>query len=225
MNSISPILLVCLLAAGCTTHAHRLAEARQLFHRGELDAATQALEKAESHWHRDKDCLKLDRAMIDLVSGRPKDAETRLREVRDQFDYLSQTELSESALSMLTDDKQRAYAGEDYEQVLIRVFLALANLMSDGEDAAAYSWQIEEKQAAIIEEGSSIVIAGESENPKLAYKQLAIGPYLEFVRQSGVVGAAVRRLAIRFATSSARSALATRARRRLHLHARRSRTI
>jgi hypothetical protein len=50
----------------------------------------------------------------------------------------------------------------------------LSNLMADGQDAAAYSWQIEEKQAEIIAQG----IPGETENPKLSYKQLAIGPYL-----------------------------------------------
>ncbi len=165
------------LFAGCTTHAQRVHEARQLFQHGELDAAAQTLEKADSRWHRDQDCLKLDQAMIALVTGRPEDAETRLREVRDQFDYLAQSDLGESTLSFLTDDKQRAYAGEDYEQVLVRVFLALSNLLRDGRDAGAYSLQIEEKQAAIIALG----LPGAAENPKLSYKQLAIAPYLHGV--------------------------------------------
>jgi hypothetical protein len=168
------LFLAVVVCAGCTTHSGRLHEARELFHRGELDAAAQLLEESGSAWHRDQDCLKLDQAMIALVAGRPQDAETRLREVRDQFEYLGQTDLSESALALVTDDQQRAYAGEDYEQVLIRVFLALSNLLQDGHDASAYSLQIEEKQAAIIAQG----LPGTTENPKLSYKQLAIAPYL-----------------------------------------------
>jgi hypothetical protein len=177
--AVTPVLFVAaaIICCGCSTHADRLRDSRQLFFRGDLAAASQTLDKADSFWHRDKDCLKLDQAMIALVDGRPKDAESRLREVRDQFDYLGKSSLSENALSMLTDDKQRAYPGEDYEQVLIRVFLALSNLMGDGQDAVAYSLQIEEKQSAIIAAG----LPGTQENPKLAYKQLAIAPYLHGV--------------------------------------------
>lgn len=163
-----------LLVAGCTTHAKRIRDARDLFHHGELVTASETLTKADSRWHRDRDCLKLDQAMIALVDGRPGEAEKLLREVRDQFDYLSSSNVGESAISMVTDDKQRAYAGEDYEKVLIRVFLALSNLMTDGRDATAYALQIEEKQAEIIAAG----LPGAAENPKLAYKQVAIAPYL-----------------------------------------------
>lgn len=172
----APVLVLLLLAVclGCSKHAQRIRDARQLFYGGDLEAASQSLEQAASKSPRDQDCLQLDRAMIALVDGRPDEAERSLREVRDRFDHLSQTDLRESALAVLTDDRRRAYAGEDYEQVLIRVFLAFASLCQDGGDAAAYSLQVEEKQSEIVAAG----VTGEKENPKLAYKQLAIAPYL-----------------------------------------------
>jgi hypothetical protein len=94
--------------------------------------------------------------------------------VRDRFDTLEQTSLGRSALSMLTDDNVRDYPGEDYEKVLVRAFLALSNLMNGGEDAQAYSLQITDKQQQIIAAGET----KDGENPKLAYKQVALGPYI-----------------------------------------------
>src|SRR5437762_10695179 len=51
-------------------------------------------------------------------------AERTLREVRDHFDHLEGPDVAEKTLSFLTDDNSRAYAGEDYEKILIRAFLA-----------------------------------------------------------------------------------------------------
>jgi hypothetical protein len=163
------------LVAGCATHADQLRDARLQFHSGNLSGASELLTKASSRWHRDGDCLLLDQAVIALVDGRPQEAEKSLREVRDRFDFLEQKDIAESTLAVLTDDQRRAYAGEDYEKILIRAFLTLSNLLHDGSDAGAYSLQIEQKQQEIIERG----FGGEAENPKLAYQQIALGPYLE----------------------------------------------
>jgi hypothetical protein len=52
--------------------------------------------------------------------------------------------------------------------------LAFSNLLHDGTDAEAYSLQVVDKQQQIIQ-----AAAGDSdENPKVAYKQVAFGPYL-----------------------------------------------
>jgi hypothetical protein len=162
---------------GCSTHAQRIHDARQSFYDGNLTRATELLEKSSSVLARDASCLQLDQAMVALVDGRADEAERSWRELRDEFDYLEQQNLAESALSMLTDDRQRAYSGEDYEKVLLRAFLALSSLMRDGEDAGAYIWQVDEKQQEIIQRG----MPGSQENPKLTYKQVALGPYLRGV--------------------------------------------
>jgi hypothetical protein len=160
--------------AGCATYSDRLSDVRQTFYAGDLDRTAQAIDKSLKHPGHDADVLKLEHAMVDLTAGRPQQAEQALREVRDHFDYLEQKSLAESAISMLTDDNSKSYAGEDYEKILIRSFLALSNLFNGGQDAQAYSLQITDKQQQVISAG----LDKHGDNPKLAYKQVALGPYL-----------------------------------------------
>lgn len=163
-------------AAGCSTYADRLREVRTEFHSGNLAAAEKFIAKELPKKRRGKeaDVLKLEQAMIELSSGRPAEAERLLREVRDRFDHFEQKDLAEGVASYLTDDTHRAYAGEDYEKILIRAFLALSNLMHDGGDANAYALQVNEKQRQIIEAAGNDA----AKNPKLAYKRVALGAYV-----------------------------------------------
>jgi uncharacterized protein len=163
-----------LWVSGCATHGDRLASIRSAFNAGRVEQAESIVQREISSRKSDADVLKLDRAMIQLVDGRPADAERTLREVRDRFDYLEQKNVGESILSTLTDDNRLAYSGEDYEKVLIRCFLALSNLMADGQDASAYALQVGDKQRQIINaEGDK-----SGENPRLAYKRVALGAYI-----------------------------------------------
>ncbi|HVU86272.1 MAG TPA: hypothetical protein VHD36_03060 [Pirellulales bacterium] len=166
--------LVLLILGGCATHAHQLTKVRELYCAGELAEATSSVDKALKRPHNDGDVLRLEHAMLDLCEGRTREAEQTLRQVRDRFDTLEQASLGRSALSMLTDDNMRDYPGEDYERVLVRAFLALSNLMNGGEDAQAYSLQITDKQQQIIDAAKD----RNDEESKLAYKQVALGPYL-----------------------------------------------
>lgn len=165
-----------MIASGCSSYADRLRDVRTEFHSGNLVAAEKFVDKELPRKRRAKeaDVLKLERAMIELSSGKPATAERTLREVRDRFDFLEQKDLAEGAASYLTDDTHRAYAGEDYEKVLIRAFLALSNLMHDGGDANAYALQVNDKQRKIIEAAGNDA----DKNPKLGYKQVALGAYV-----------------------------------------------
>jgi len=164
-----------LCLVGCATHADRVRHAHELFYAGDAAAAAEKLEEQLTRLRNDRDVLELDRAAALLFAGQPHEAEQQLREIRDRFDYLEQKNAVEAAVSMLTDDNHRAYAGEDYEKVMIRVMLALANLMSDGQDAAAYSLQVNDKQEEIIAAGAE----QDGKNPKLAYQRVAFGAYLQ----------------------------------------------
>ena len=169
------VLLPLVMLAGCATHADRLRDVRSDFYRGNVETAAAELNSyLKKAGKKEADVLKLERAIVDLAAGRPEQAEKTLREVRDQFDYLAQKDAAEMALSMATDDTQLSYPGEDYEKVLVRAFLALSNLMHDGGDATAYSLQVSAKQQEIIQAGGPKL----EENPKLAYKMVALGPYL-----------------------------------------------
>ncbi|NLF72630.1 MAG: hypothetical protein GX575_26645 [Candidatus Anammoximicrobium sp.] len=179
---VSAMLLVA--AAGCAIQIGQVGDARELYYRGQAELAVEQLDKLLPRAGKDADVICLDLATAQLFAGYPQRAEQRLREVRDRFDYLEQKDLTEAALSYVLDDNQRAYAGEDYEKVLIRVMLALANLMGDGGDAEAYSLQVTAKQRQIIETGAS---PGE-ENPKAAYQRVAVGAYLHGVLREATHG-------------------------------------
>jgi uncharacterized protein len=166
--------LSALLLTGCAAHVDRLREVRGEFYASNLEPARTQLEKYTKSYGREADNFKLDRAVVELSAGRPKEAERLLREVRDSFDYFEQASIAEKAAVLLTDDTHSAYAGEDYEKVLVRAMLAISNLMTGGDDATAYSLQADDKQEQIIQNG-----ADESgKNPKLAYKRIALGAYL-----------------------------------------------
>ena len=171
-----PLLLVLLVAPlfGCTHHAQQIDLAREHYYSGRLELAATAFDEAIPKSKGSGDVISLDKSMVLLASGKPAEAERLLRDVRDRFDHLEQNGPAEKAVSMFTDDTRLAYSGEDYEKVLIRAMLSLANLMHDGTDAEAYSLQVVDKQQQIIQ-----AAAGDGEeNPKAAYKQVAFGPYL-----------------------------------------------
>ncbi len=140
------LVLLVLISLGGATHSKRLAQPRNLFYEGQLEESHQQLTKLSKANKRDRDVVALDLAMVELLSGQHRQAETRLRDVRDRFDHLEQKSLAESTLSLWTDDQVKAYSGEDYEKIFVRSFLAIASLMQGGADAEAYSLQINEKQ-------------------------------------------------------------------------------
>lgn len=165
---------VLFLASGCQSYTQRLELARRHYYDGQLDSALEVIDKAESRLDSASELLKLEKSVVLLADGRAREAEQLLRTVRDRLDVLEDHSLIGDGLSLLTDDTHQTYAGEDYEKVLIRVFLALSNLMHDGGDAEAYSLQILDKQQQIVE----AAIDESGANPKSSYKQVALGAYL-----------------------------------------------
>lgn len=170
------VLAAVLVGIGCTTHADRLQGIRSAYHSGNVADAKTKIDAAIAKSDREADVLKLDRATVLLSEGKPREAEALLREVRDRFDAKEGRDVAEGALSMLTDDQQLAYAGEDYEKVLIRLMLALSNLLGDGADAPAYALQVNQKQQQIVEQSKSA--GGDGKNLKANYKLVPAGAYL-----------------------------------------------
>jgi uncharacterized protein len=168
------VLAGLLLLCGCATHADRLRNVRVAFYQGDLSAAQQELDRGLKKHRDDGDVLVLEKALVQLAGGHPVEAERALRQVRDRWDFLEQKNVAEKAVSLLTDDRQLAYAGEDYEKILVRAFLALSNLLHGGEDAEAYSLQVVEKQDQIVHAAAE----PEGKNLKAAYQHVAFGPYL-----------------------------------------------
>jgi len=162
-----------LTLVGCATYDDQRARVQALFYSNDLPKAVEAIDKgAERRF--DRDVFQLDRAIVQLAEGKPREAEQNLLEVRDRFEQLEQPMIGEKALSMLTDAQRESYHGEDYEKVLIRAFLAISNLMHDGGDAGAYALQVTDKQQQIV----NAATLPDGTNPKAVYQHVAMGPYL-----------------------------------------------
>jgi tetratricopeptide (TPR) repeat protein len=162
-----------LFSVGCSTHAKRIAQPRNLFYNGQIVACRESLEKLSKANRHDRDVVNLDLAVVDLLCGEAKKAEGRLKEVRDRFDHLEQDSITEKTVSMWTDDQVRSYAGEDYEKILIRIFLSLTNLMHDGTDAESYTLQIQDKHEQLAERFEQ-----SSGKKKQEYTPLPLGFYM-----------------------------------------------
>jgi hypothetical protein len=181
--SLTFTILLLVFVSGCASFGERNLKIRRDFEQGKLETAKQEIEKGLKR-KRDADLLKLNQSVIELCNGKPREAEKLLREVRDHFDKMEQEQtlhVAEKAVSMLVDDNTVSYVGEDYEKVLIRVFLALSNLMYDGTDAPAYALQIGQKQNEIIKKGAVKDPNNEQKTLNLkaeSYRQVAMGPYL-----------------------------------------------
>lgn len=190
MLKIASCLLVLQLLttlAGCASrYAQKLEERRVDFYETvDLDKARENLERCQKRASaKEKTPLTLESASLDLAQGKVKDAQTKLRDVRDELDSLDAMRAKatgEKLLSLWMDENASSFDGEDYEKVMIRVYLALTELLVNGHDARAYAFQIEEKQDAIVRGGlmDDPNNEGKKINPKVQYPRLPIGPYLE----------------------------------------------
>lgn len=109
-------LAAAVFTVGCATHERRLLAIRDGFYAGDLLVAETALAEGLKRDRRDQDVLLLEQSIVELAEGRAKQSEQALRSVRDHFDELERARLGRSALSLITDDTYKTYAGEDYEK-------------------------------------------------------------------------------------------------------------
>ncbi|MCC7011895.1 MAG: hypothetical protein IT454_04960 [Planctomycetes bacterium] len=124
--------------------------------------------------------LLLEKGMVNLVLGDSEAAIKVWRRCRDTLDVRYKNGATEFFSTALGDDTGLQYAGADYEHILVRAMLALAELVANGPRGEAYPYalQIAEKQEEII--GSSF---GEAEGykPRAQYQRVALGAYLQGV--------------------------------------------
>lgn len=151
---------------GCAHRGSSLRDARSAFLLGDLDSAEQYLDESASK--KAEEVLLADKAMIRLLRGDVQSSEALLRQVRDAFDHLEQQDLGEEALALVSDDRRRAYSGEDYEKILVRNFLAIANLLNENDDALAYCLQATRKQHEILSKNAAAATVVPTQRVSLA---------------------------------------------------------
>lgn len=172
---------------GCmSSYAQHLdAVKRDFYDVGDVSRAKTNLEKRQKlASKKEQDPLTLNAASLDISSGDLVGAKKKLIEVRNHFDELENDlgrKTSENLLKYWIDDNVVSYEGEDYEKVLIRAYLTIADLLDSGADARAYACQIATLQDEIVRKGEidDPRHKGAKTNPKIAYPRVPLGPYLE----------------------------------------------
>lgn len=159
---------------GCASYDEIIAPARAAYAIGDYAEAERVLAPYADERGKDRPAFLCERALPQLARGRLGEATAGLRVARDQFDLQEQKLAAEWIGSLLVDDTVIAYPGEDYEKILIRVVLALADLLGARTDAAAYANQIILKRQEIIDRSPEV----EGRKIKASYKDLGIGRYL-----------------------------------------------
>ena len=163
-----------LLLASCAGGGS--AKVRPGFDSGRYQESREKLTRLARKDPRNEHLYLLERGVVSLALEQPADAVRDLRLARDRLDDLAGSDYSGWFQSVLLDDRQLAYQGADYEHVLVRAMLALADL-ADGnsEDAGAYALQVASRQREIIQSFR----ASDGSLPKSTYSQVAFGSYLK----------------------------------------------
>ncbi len=143
---------------------------RQAYEASDYARALSLLDGQAKGPELDRLLILMDRGMILHAAGRYQESIAALAEADRLAQQLDVISLSEEAKALLTNERQRAYRGEDFEKLMISVLQALnyAELGKD-EDALVEVRRVNERiRKMIIEE-------------KKPYEQLAIARYLSGV--------------------------------------------
>ncbi|HZI10614.1 MAG TPA: hypothetical protein VE153_09520 [Myxococcus sp.] len=158
-----------LLWSGCASdYVARTRGIRSAYQSEDYPSALQSLEgAAKSGPERDRLLVLLDKGMVLHSAGRWTESNAVLEEAERLSEQLDATSVTEEAGVLISNERQRAYRGEDFEKLMISVLQAL-NYAQLGEDESA---MVEVRQ--VNERLEKMVV-----EEKKPYEQLAIARYL-----------------------------------------------
>jgi hypothetical protein len=131
-----------LWVAGCASYENRILEPRRLFEQGRYDQAISDLQKLVDRNDNDQLLYLMDLGLVQHEAGRYADAiKTFLRadQLAEIKDY---TSLTLEAASIMLSDEVKGYKGEDFEKILIDVYLAIDYTMLHNSDDALVQCRI-----------------------------------------------------------------------------------
>ncbi|WIG99051.1 hypothetical protein [Myxococcus sp. SDU36] len=160
---------VLLLSSGCAgDYVARTRGVRSAYQQGDYSRALSSLEAATKEGpEQDRLLVLMDKGMVLHAAGQWAESNAVLEEAERLSEQLDSVFVGEEAKTLVTNERQRAYRGEDFEKLMISVLQAL-NYVELGDDEAA---MVEVRQ---VNERLEKMIAEE----KKPYEQLAIARYL-----------------------------------------------
>lgn len=185
------LLIASWLQIGCQTHRQVIEQAHESFWQGDLQRSGAELAKAAERPRNDLAVLQLDQAMVEFQKGNFSQSQLLLKQVREELAAIPPaSETARNAISYLTDDTRRAYAGEDHEKLLLQTLLALNSLLRSDGDAVAYSHQLGVECGALLESRPIEPVAPEvaTEPPSAETSPLEPGPEARVGTERVVLG-------------------------------------
>lgn len=145
------LLLGSLALSGCATHSDSFYKIeRDLATRRYTDALARIEEQADSR--TDRVLYLLDRGMVLRMQRDYVASNVALEAAKSEMERLYAESLSENALSFIVNDATTSYAGDDYEQVLVHLYLALNYLeLGQLDEARVEALQVDIKLREIAE--------------------------------------------------------------------------
>lgn len=143
--SLLVLILFCVTSCSPSILAQR-GPYLQAYHEGDLDQAETHLDKLMqktktkiSYQHsKEASWLLLDRATLHFAMGKVDEAVNDYAQAIESLDYYDQSLPAEKCAQLLLQDDTAAYQASDFEQVLARVYFALA-LLHQGDESNAYA--------------------------------------------------------------------------------------
>ena len=137
--------------AGCATYSDSFDSIQHNLSARQHDAALQEIEK-QSGSKTDHVLYLLNKGMVLRMKGDFVGSNQALESAKEEMDSLYAASVSENALSFLVNDATVSYAGDDYEQVLVHLYMALNYLeLGNKADARVEALQVDIKLREIGE--------------------------------------------------------------------------
>jgi len=143
--------LVIVALAGCASYSDSFSVVERNLSAGQYDAVLQEIEK-QSGSKNDRVLYLLNKGMVLRMKRDYAGSNQAFEAAKAEMDRLYGASVSENALSFFVNDNTVSYAGEDYEQVLVHLYMALNYLeLGQPNDARVEALQVDIKLREIGE--------------------------------------------------------------------------
>lgn len=145
------MLLGILSLSGCATYSDSFGTIQRNLAAGQYDAALQHIEK-QTGSKNDRVLYLLNKGMVLRMKREFAASNESLEAAKTEMERLYAASVSENALSFIVNDATVSYAGDDYEQVLVHLYMALNYLeLGQPEEARVEALQVDVKLREIAE--------------------------------------------------------------------------
>ena len=150
--SVRLAALACVLALnGCATYSSSFATIEQQLTGQQYDDALKTIEK-QSKDKKDRVLYLLNKGMVLRMKRDFAASNESLEAAKQEMERLYAASVSENALSFVVNDATVSYAGDDYEQVLVHLYMALNYLeLGQRDEARVEALQVDVKLREIGE--------------------------------------------------------------------------